>query len=303
MCNAPFRKLFALIVLDGDADLPQHLLVHLADRCAQRPNRGRGIEIENRHEVLMLEVLFRIQPTTGHQGVGDADGGGRLKLDFDVEFIVLLQERTVNDVVEVLLMLVPMLTRQLFGHINKLLGKIVIGNAVVAFQHGRHRPNVLFLQLPQPGGTGMFTGSGVGNIEHIAQAGSVPGIIHQSDPLGTAPYISAHLFIPQVVLCTGGSVRALGIDQQLFMEWILVKAGSGGQKSRPFLPAACELGCHMVGHLPVKFCFGWHGVLSSFQFWVKEKQETLKDFLLLIRLLPIFLPEYRYDVFCFYDRW
>ena len=118
--------MLALIVLDGDADLPQNLLVNLADRRAQRPNRGRGIEIENRHEVLMLEVLFRIQPTAGHQGVGDADGGGRLKLDFDVEFIVLLQERTVNDVVEVLLMLVPILTRQLSGHINKLLGLSLI---------------------------------------------------------------------------------------------------------------------------------------------------------------------------------
>ena len=103
--------MLALIDLDGDADLPQNLLVNLADRRAQRPNRGRGIEIENRHEVLMLEILLRIQPTSGHQGVGDADGGGRLELDFDVEIIVLLQERTVNDVAEVLLMLVPILTR------------------------------------------------------------------------------------------------------------------------------------------------------------------------------------------------
>ena len=84
--------MLTFIVLDGNADLPQHLLVHLADRRAQRPNRGRGIEIENRHEVLMLEILFRIQPTAGHQGIGDADGGGGLKLDFDVEIIVLLQK-------------------------------------------------------------------------------------------------------------------------------------------------------------------------------------------------------------------
>ena len=42
----------------------------------------------------------------------------------------------------------------------------------------------------------MFTGSGVGNIKNIAQAGSVPGIVHQSDSLGAAPYIPAHLFIP-----------------------------------------------------------------------------------------------------------
>ena len=188
--------MLALIDLDGDADLPQNLLVNLADRRAQRPNRGRGIEIENRHEVLMLEILFRIQPTAGHQGIGDADGGGGLKLDFDVEIIVLLQERTVNDVAEVLLMLVPILTRLFSSHINELLGKIVTGNAVVAFKHGRHRPNVLFLQLPQPGGTGVFAGAGVRNIEHIAQAGLVAGIVHQGNTLGATAHIPAHFFIP-----------------------------------------------------------------------------------------------------------
>ena len=250
-------------MLDGDADLPQHLLVDLADRRSQCPNRGRGIEIENRHEVLMLEILFRIQPTARHQGVGDANGGGGLKLDFDVEFIVLLQERTVNDVAEVLLMLVPILTRQLSGHIGELLGKIVTGNTVVALQHGRHRPDVLFLQLPQPGGTGMFTGPGVGNIEHIAQAGPVAGIVHQGDTLGATAHIPSHFFIPQVVLGAGGGVRALGVNHHLLMERIFVEAGGGSEKGRPFLPAAHKPGRYLFGHLPVKFSFGWHGFLSS----------------------------------------
>ena len=256
--------MLALIDLDGDADLPQNLLVNLADRRAQRPNRGRGIEIENRHEVLMLEILFRIQPTAGHQGVGDADGGGGLKLDFDVEFIVLLQERTVNDVAEVLLMLVPILTRQLSGHIGKLLGEIITGNAVAALQHGRHRPDVLFLQLPQPGGTGMFTGASVGNIEHITQPGSVTGIVHQGDTLGAAPHIPAHFLVPQVILGTGGGIRALGINHHLFMERIFIETAGGNEKGRPFLPAAHKPGRYLFGHLPVKFSFGWHGFLSSF---------------------------------------
>lgn len=188
--------MFALIVLDDDADLPQHLLVHLADRRSQRPNRGRGIEIENWHEVLMLEILVCIQSAAGHQGVCNADGSGCLELYSFVKFIVLLKERTVNDIAEVLLMLVPILTRQLSGHIGELLGEIVTGNAVVALQHGRHRPDVLFLQLPQPGGAGMFTGPGVGNIEHIAQPGSVTGIVHQGDTLGATAHIPAHFFIP-----------------------------------------------------------------------------------------------------------
>ena len=263
---APFRELFALIVLDGDADLPQHLLVHLADRRAQRPNRGRGIEIENRHEVLMLEILFRIQPTARHQGIGDTDGGGGLKLDFDVEIIVLLQERTVNDVAEVLLMLVPILTRQLSGHIGELLGKIVTGNTVVALQHGRHRPDVLFLQLPQPGGAGMFTGPGVGNIEHIAQPGPVAGIVHQGDTLGATAHIPPHFLIPQVILGAGGGVRALGVNHHLLMERIFVEAGGGSEKGCPFFPTSHKPGRYLLGHLPVKFSFGWHDFLSSFHF-------------------------------------
>ena len=242
MCNAPFRELLALIVLDGDADLPQNLLVDLADRCAQRPNRGRGIEIKNRHEVLMLEILFRIQPTARHQGIGDTDGSGGLKLDFDVVIIVLRQKRTVNDIAEVPLMIVPILTRQLSGYIGELLGEIITGNAVVLLQHGRHRPNVLFFQLPQPGCARMFAGAGIGNIKHIAQAGFVAGIVHQGNSLGATAHIPAHFIIPQVILGAGGSVRALGVNHHLLMEWVFIKAGGGGEKSRPFLPAAHKLG-------------------------------------------------------------
>ena len=261
---APFLVGFALCISDGNADLPQHLLVNLADRCSQRPDSCRGIEIKDRHEIFVVKVAFRLQSAAGHQSISDADGGGCLELYSDVILIIFLQKGTVNDVEEVLLMLRPVFLSQFPGYLRELSGKVIAGNIIGTLQHGLHGIQMALLQLPQPRGTGMFTGSGVGNIEHIAQAGSVPGIIHQSDPLGTAPYITAHLFIPQVVLCTGGSVGTLGIDQQLFMEWILVKTGSGGQKPRPLLPAAGELGCHMVGHLPVKFCFGWHGYCPPF---------------------------------------
>ena len=188
--------MLALIVLDGNADLPQHLLVHLADCRSQRPHGGRGVEIENRHKIFMAEILLRFQPAAGHQGVGDADGGSGFELDFDVEIIVLLQERTVNDVAEVLLMLVPILAGQLPGHIGELLSKIVTGNAVVTLQHSRHKPLVLFLQLPQPGGAGVGPGAGVRNIKYIAQPGPVAGIVHQGDTLGATAHIPSHFFIP-----------------------------------------------------------------------------------------------------------
>ena len=261
---APFLVGFALCISDGNADLPQHLLVDLADRCSQRPDGGRGVEIKDCHEIFVVEVAFRLQSAAGHQSVSDADGGCCLELYSDVKLIILLQKGTVNDIEEVLLMLRPVFLSQFSGYLSELSGKVITGNIIGAFQHDLHGIQMALFQLPQPGSAGMFTGSGVGNIKNIAQAGSVPGIVHQSNSLGAAPYIPAHLFIPQIVLCTGGGVRSLGIDHQLLMERVLVKAGSSGQKSRPFLPAACELGRHMVGHLPVKFCFGWHGCCPPF---------------------------------------
>ncbi|MBT9800106.1 hypothetical protein GPL27_28775, partial [Hungatella hathewayi] len=66
---APFLVGFALCISDGDADLPQHLLVDLADRCSQRPDGGRGVEIKDRHEIFVVEVAFRLQSAAGHQSV------------------------------------------------------------------------------------------------------------------------------------------------------------------------------------------------------------------------------------------
>ena len=88
--GSPFFDGLTLGISDGNADLPQHLLIDLADRCSQRADGSRGVEVENRHEIFVVEVAFRLQSTAGHQGVGNADGGGCLKLYFDVKFIIFL---------------------------------------------------------------------------------------------------------------------------------------------------------------------------------------------------------------------
>ena len=219
----------------------------------------------------MAEILLRLQPTAGHQGIGDADSGGGFELDFDVVLIVLFQKGTVNDRENIPPVVGPVFLRQLGGHIGQLLGQVAAAHIIVAFQHRHDRRGVFLVHRPQPGGAGVFTGAGVGNVEYIPQSGPVPGIIHQGDALGPAPHIPAHAVVPQVVLGAGGSVRALGVDHQLFMERIFVEAGGGGEKARPLLPAAGELPRHLVGHLRVLFCFGWHGVLSSFLVLYKSR--------------------------------
>ena len=88
--GSPFFDGLALGISDGNADLPQYLLIDLADRRSQRADGSGGIEVENRHKILMGKIAFRLQPAAGHQRVGNADGGGGLKLYFDVKFIIFL---------------------------------------------------------------------------------------------------------------------------------------------------------------------------------------------------------------------
>ena len=193
---APFLVGFALCISDSNADLPQHLLVDLADRCSQRSDGCRSIEIKDRHEIFVVEVAFRFQSTAGHQSVSDTDGGCCLELYSDVKLIIFLQKGTVNDIEEVLLMLRPVFLGQFSGYLRELSGEVITRNIIGALQHGRHRIPVLFLQLPQPGGAGMFAGPGVRDVEHIAQTGFITGIVHQGDTLGATAHIAAHFFIP-----------------------------------------------------------------------------------------------------------
>ena len=94
--GSPFFDGLTLGISDGNADLPQHLLIDLADRRSKRPDGGRGVKIKDRHEIFVVEVAFRFQSTAGHQSVSDTDGGCCLELYSDVKLIIFLQKGTVD---------------------------------------------------------------------------------------------------------------------------------------------------------------------------------------------------------------
>ena len=62
---APFRDLFALVVLNGSLDLPQHLFAQLAHRCPQGSDGRRRVEIKDGHEVLMVQDFLRGEAAAG----------------------------------------------------------------------------------------------------------------------------------------------------------------------------------------------------------------------------------------------
>ena len=147
---APFREFLALVILDGDFDLPQHLSVDPAHRRAQLGGCFRGVEIEDAQEILMLEAVVRFKPAAGHERVGDADGGGALKSRSYVELIIPVKKGIVNDGEDILLIVPPVFLRKLRRDALKLVREPSFSvHTVAAFQHGAYRVRVFLPVFPQ----------------------------------------------------------------------------------------------------------------------------------------------------------
>jgi len=231
MVRAPFRELCPLIVFNSDFDLPQNLFTDLAHRRAQGCHCVPGIKIENTEEIFMLEVGFRLQPAAGHKGVGDADRGGVSECRANVKSIILFQKGTVNDIEDVMLMLIPVFTRQLRGDPLQLVNEAVLAGNIKAGLHRRtyHVPVLFITVLPEvwiPPGA-VYTAR-VGNVKHIAEERLALAVVNECDALCAAPDIPAHTLIPEIIFRTGGGVWPLGVDHQLLREGIFLNLLSRG---------------------------------------------------------------------------
>jgi len=140
MAFAPFRDFLALVILDGDFDLPQHQLAGLADGRSKSGDGLRGVEIKDIQKILMLEVISRLHPAAGQQRIGGADNGGVPKCGSDVEIIITFQKGTVNDADNIAPVVVPVFIYKLRRHTLHLIGKSVFtGNVKALFQrHDNH---------------------------------------------------------------------------------------------------------------------------------------------------------------------
>ena len=95
----------------------------------------------------------------------------------------------------------------------------------VCFQHfpnGLLRPLGQLPGLHVPGATAR---AGVRHIKDIAHAHPARTGSQQCDALGTSPNVPVHGVVPEIVTGTGRCIRALGIDQQLIAEGVLVQSG------------------------------------------------------------------------------
>ena len=236
MALAPFRDFLALIIFDGDFDLAQHLSADPAYRRAQLGGGFRGVEVEDIQKILVFKVVLRVKTASGHEQIGDADGGGAAKRDAYVEIIIAIEKRIVNDGEDVTLVVIPVFIRKLCGDAFKLIGKSACAvHIVTVFQHGGYGVPVFLAQLPEIRASSALGASCVRYIKHIAQPRSFAAVVDEGDALGAATDISAHFLVPEVILRAGGGVRSLGVDHDLLGIRVLIQPCGGGKKARPAL--------------------------------------------------------------------
>ena len=184
----------------------------------------RGIEVYHLGEV--LPVQLRLQSAAQLKAIGDAGGGGLPEGRSDVEFIILRKEGIRNAVEDVLPVVMPIRECLLAGNLMDLLleghRRIRIEVRFQHFPNGLLRPLGQLPGLHVPGATARAC---VRHIKDITYAHPVGSCGEQRDALGAAPDVPVHGVVPEIIPGTGRCIRALGIDQQLIAEGVLVQSG------------------------------------------------------------------------------
>ena len=181
-------------------------------------------------------------------------------MDADGIVIIRRQERSVNDVKNVLPVVVPILGGQGRGDDLQLLHKAAVAGDLIGLLQGcGHCRQVRSFQRPQPERTALPPGAGVGDVKDIPQRWAVSAVIHKGNALRTAFDIPPHAVAPEIIRRTGRGIRPLSKDHELIQIRILIEPGGSLQKIRPWTEATGQLHRCMVGHLRVEFVFCGYG--------------------------------------------
>ena len=215
-------------------------------------------------KIFLVEPPGRLKAAAFQQRVGDADGGSGLELHLHSGFIIIHQERPVNDGADVPAVVVPVICHQFPGNICKLLADTLPADAVGGGEHFRNRLFQVVVKLPHLRVTGIAAHPGVRHIENVVQARESAGFVQQGDALGATPDIPVHAVVPDVVIGAGCGIRALGVDHKLVRKGVLVQPGCGGQVVCPAFPVPGQaVGC-ALGKGEIFFGFAWHFGLLPF---------------------------------------
>ena len=122
-------------------------------------------------------MSFRFKAAAFKDSIGDADCGGTLELELLSGFIIIHQERTVNDVEDVTAAVIPVGIHQLTADVRDLLGYSFMPNTVLSGKHFRNMLNQIGTELPYFRITRITPYSSVAHIENVVQTRNTAGLV------------------------------------------------------------------------------------------------------------------------------
>ncbi|WP_371293028.1 hypothetical protein [Faecalibacterium sp.] len=174
---APFCIAAADSSLYGSFNVAQHIPAAFADCGAQRIHGGRRGKREDGLKIIPVKMTVRLQTAAFQNRIQDTDGSGTFELELLSGFIIIHQERTVNDVENVIAIVVPIGIHQLARQIGNLLAEPFMVNAVLSGKHFRHRLHQIGAELPYLRVARIAAHPGVAHIENIVQARYAAGLV------------------------------------------------------------------------------------------------------------------------------
>ncbi|MFV8294740.1 hypothetical protein ACKXF6_12170 [Faecalibacterium taiwanense] len=174
---APFYIAAADRRLYSSFDVAQHIPAALADCGAQHIHGGRSGKGEDGLKIVPVKMSFRLKAAAFKDSIGDADCGGTFELELLSGFIIIHQERTVNDVENVAAVVIPVGIHQFAANVRDLLAKVFVMDTVLSGKHFRHRLNQIGAELPYFWVTRITAYSSVAHIENIVQTRNTAGLV------------------------------------------------------------------------------------------------------------------------------
>ena len=122
-------------------------------------------------------MTFRLKAAAFKDSIGDTDCGGTFELELLSGFIIIHQERAVNDVENVTAVVIPVGIHQLAANIRDLLGDSFMPDTVFSGKHFRHRLHQIGAELPHLRVTRIAAHPGIAHIKNIVQTRHTAGLV------------------------------------------------------------------------------------------------------------------------------
>ena len=220
-------SLLPLILSDGGSNLHQGFHGNRACGVAQVVEDGGGGKFRNTRKIFGVQIVQRVQTAAGQEGVLDAGGQKVFIAHFQIEVVQFLQKAVPHVIAQVLQVVPVNLAHGAFRLLHERPANVTfLRGSILPFQRLRNSAGFFCRHFPQVGYFRPTNGPGVRYVIDIPQFGLAPRVFcNQGNPRGPGLDPAAHGIVPQLHLRTGGSVRALRVDQQLLIKTVFIEPG------------------------------------------------------------------------------